>query len=170
MASTIGTTVPSAIPMPSYASGMARVELVGAGIVRGGATVAHDLDLDVEPGTVLALVGPSGSGKTSVLRAIAGLDRVEPGVLPRSLLRLFRIVRHTPQQLPSLASFRLQLQRGGQLLFGFGIEFVRVAPAGQRDVLTCIRIRQVVPLLLIRFTEGRGRESNELERDHDPSA
>lgn len=58
---------------------MARVELVGADVVREGTTVAHHVDLTVETGTVLALVGPSGSGKTSVLRAIAGLDRVAPG-------------------------------------------------------------------------------------------
>jgi len=60
---------------------MARVELIGAHVVRGKATVAHDLDLVADDGTVLALVGPSGSGKTSIVRAIAGLDRVRPGTV-----------------------------------------------------------------------------------------
>ncbi len=60
---------------------MARVELVGADVVRERTTVARDIDLVAESGKVLGLVGPSGSGKTSVLRAIAGLDRVAPGAV-----------------------------------------------------------------------------------------
>lgn len=36
------------------------------------------IDLTVRPGTVLWLRGPNGSGKTSILRAIAGLERLAP--------------------------------------------------------------------------------------------
>lgn len=39
------------------------------------------LDLRLEPGDRLGLVGPSGSGKTLLLRALAGLDRLDEGTL-----------------------------------------------------------------------------------------
>lgn len=37
------------------------------------------LDIDLSPGHVTVLFGPSGSGKTTILRAIAGLDRIDAG-------------------------------------------------------------------------------------------
>lgn len=39
------------------------------------------VDLEIEQGSVMALVGPNGSGKTSVVRAVAGLDPVADGVI-----------------------------------------------------------------------------------------
>ena len=38
----------------------------------GDVTAAENIDLDVEPGRITALVGPNGSGKTTVLRMLAG--------------------------------------------------------------------------------------------------
>ena len=42
----------------------------------GGGLVAAVIaaDLDIEAGSIVALLGPSGCGKTSLLRAIAGLE------------------------------------------------------------------------------------------------
>lgn len=37
------------------------------------------LDVDTTPGHVTVLFGPSGSGKTTILRALAGLDRLDSG-------------------------------------------------------------------------------------------
>lgn len=48
---------------------------------RGGREVLHGVDLDLAEGRVTALLGPSGSGKTSLLRAIAGLERLESGAI-----------------------------------------------------------------------------------------
>ncbi|MPZ12744.1 MAG: ATP-binding cassette domain-containing protein, partial [Kiloniellaceae bacterium] len=42
----------------------------------GSVTAVDDLHLQVDSGTMLALLGPSGCGKTTTLRMIAGL--VEP--------------------------------------------------------------------------------------------
>ena len=53
----------------------------------GGAPVLADLDLDVATGAFASLVGPSGSGKTSVLRAIAGLQAPERGLVEVDVTR-----------------------------------------------------------------------------------
>ena len=45
----------------------------------GGATVVHDIDLDVRRGEFMVLVGPSGCGKSTTLRMIAGLEDITEG-------------------------------------------------------------------------------------------
>ncbi len=39
----------------------------------------HRVSLEVEPGTLTALLGPSGSGKSTLLRVIAGLEKPDTG-------------------------------------------------------------------------------------------
>ncbi|KPA87918.1 ABC-type spermidine/putrescine transport system, ATPase component [Pseudomonas asplenii] len=44
-----------------------------------GTIALHQLDLEIEPGEILAILGPSGCGKTTTLRLIAGLERPDSG-------------------------------------------------------------------------------------------
>jgi putative ABC transport system ATP-binding protein len=42
-------------------------------------TILHPLDLEVDAGTIVAVVGPSGSGKSTLLSLVAGLDAPTTG-------------------------------------------------------------------------------------------
>ena len=53
----------------------------GLGIRYGDTQVLHDVDLDVPPGSHLALTGRSGSGKTTLLLVAAGLLRPSRGTV-----------------------------------------------------------------------------------------
>jgi len=47
----------------------------------GGFTALNDVSLDVKPGDFVCFLGPSGCGKTTLLRAIAGLDPQDEGMI-----------------------------------------------------------------------------------------
>jgi ABC-type polar amino acid transport system ATPase subunit len=50
-----------------------------ASIDRGGRLIVQGVSFAAARGELLAIMGPSGSGKTTVLRGIAGLDRLAAG-------------------------------------------------------------------------------------------
>ena len=58
---------------------MAAITLTGLTIGFGDNTVIDGLDLAVEQGRFFTLLGPSGCGKTTLLRAIAGFNRLRAG-------------------------------------------------------------------------------------------
>ena len=64
--------VPDPAPIPAIAVRALRKSF-------GTTEVLHEVDLTVQPGTVVALLGPSGCGKTTLLRSIAGLERPAAG-------------------------------------------------------------------------------------------
>lgn len=58
-----------------------RVEAHGICRSFGHTAVLHDVTFTVEAGQSLAVCGPSGIGKTTLLKIIAGLERLEDGIV-----------------------------------------------------------------------------------------
>jgi ABC-type methionine transport system ATPase subunit len=46
-----------------------------------GAAGVFDVDLDLSPGEIVAVIGPSGGGKSSLIRLLAGLTRADRGTI-----------------------------------------------------------------------------------------
>ena len=57
------------------------VHLDGISKSFGQIAALHEVSLDLEAGTMLALLGPSGCGKTTALRLIAGFERPDAGTI-----------------------------------------------------------------------------------------
>jgi NitT/TauT family transport system ATP-binding protein len=57
------------------------VELSAVGVHAGGRDIIRDLDLEVEPRRIVAVLGPTGIGKSTVLRLIAGLISADAGTV-----------------------------------------------------------------------------------------
>ncbi len=64
---------------------MARISIQQVAKKYGEGHSAHQalagVSMDIADGEFVALLGPSGSGKTSLLRAIAGLEKIDAGVI-----------------------------------------------------------------------------------------
>jgi branched-chain amino acid transport system ATP-binding protein len=60
---------------------MSEVLLRGRGVTRrfGGLLALDQLDIDVEPGVIHAVIGPNGSGKTTFLNTVSGAYRPDAG-------------------------------------------------------------------------------------------
>jgi heme exporter protein A len=58
---------------------IAQLALRGVALRRGGRLLFSQLDLALDAGQAVALTGANGAGKTSLLRAVAGLVRLEAG-------------------------------------------------------------------------------------------
>jgi len=52
---------------------MARIELSGVTVVRGGRTLIANVDMTLEPARVTVLIGPNGAGKSTALKVASGI-------------------------------------------------------------------------------------------------
>ncbi|MDR4306826.1 ABC transporter ATP-binding protein [Chelatococcus sambhunathii] len=64
----------------------------------GGQPVLRGVDLAVREGEIAALLGPSGCGKTTLLRLIAGFERVDAGEIAIGGETASRAASHTPPE------------------------------------------------------------------------
>ena len=69
---------PAAPALPVRISGVGRSFPAPDG---GTRVVLRDIDLEVRPGEIVALLGPSGCGKSTLLRLVSGLDEPDAGTL-----------------------------------------------------------------------------------------
>lgn len=71
------------------------IELRNVGVRFAARWVLRGLSLRFEPGACVALLGPNGRGKTTMLRAMAGLQRLDEGSIDLDSLE----VAYVPQKL-----------------------------------------------------------------------
>lgn len=57
------------------------IQLINVNKSYGENLILEDLNLIIEPGSVLGLVGPNGAGKSTILRLISGVIRADAGIV-----------------------------------------------------------------------------------------
>ncbi|SKC87731.1 ABC-type Fe3+/spermidine/putrescine transport systems, ATPase components [Burkholderia sp. CF099] len=77
---------------------MSELRIRGLRKAFNGCAVLHDVDLAVQPGTLLALLGPSGGGKTTLLRVLCGFDRADAGTIEIDGKRVVDDNLHVPTE------------------------------------------------------------------------
>jgi energy-coupling factor transport system ATP-binding protein len=130
-ASSSQTRIPSgATAVPTAAHREPRIALHNLRFAYNGTPVLRDIDVEIEPGELVALMGRNGSGKTTLLRCIVGLLMPERGeiemegtsIIGRATADICQNVGYLPQDPRDLLfsdtvldEFRMTLRNHGLL-------------------------------------------------------
>ena len=76
-ATTLGALDPASAAV--RAAGVVRLELRGVSKSFGSVQALTDVDFEVRPGEVMALVGDNGAGKSTLIKIITGVHRPDSG-------------------------------------------------------------------------------------------
>ncbi len=126
------------------------VSLRSVHVAFGGRTVLRDLNLDVRPGDLIALMGPSGSGKTTALSVLAGLREPDAGsrTVASEGLAIAWVFQTSPVLMRRTASENVAL---GPLCAGIGDE---VAQARAVEAMAQLGIDELGAERLHRLSGG----------------
>ena len=125
-------------------------------ICYGRVPAVHDVSLEVEPGRIAAVVGANGAGKSTVLRAIAGLNRIEAGAIELDGARIDGLRAH--QRVP----LGISLVPEGRHLFPRltverNLELGAFSRRDRREVRESLeRVVQIFPILAERRQQAAG--------------
>ncbi len=96
----MATTRLEAVARPQSEAGRRPIALRARGLGKrfGERAVVDDVSFTVPAGDILVLVGPSGCGKTTLLRLIAGFERLDRGAVEIDGQTVADSARHTPPE------------------------------------------------------------------------
>jgi branched-chain amino acid transport system ATP-binding protein len=82
--------------------------IAARGVTRrfGGLVALDNVDLDVPPGIVQAIIGPNGSGKTTLLNALSGASHADTGSIRIGGHEIFRLKPHRIARLGLARTFQ----------------------------------------------------------------
>ena len=125
-------------------------------VVRSGSTILHDINLDIQRGTLYGLVGPSGSGKTTLIRSIIGRQRIAAGeVAVETLPAGSPVLRDRIGYLPQEPAIYSDLTGRENLHFFAAIS--RTSPGRVDEVLRLLDLHDVADRPSTTYSGGEQR-------------